>query len=271
MKLMTTVLGVSRSGYYKWKDRDVGPRQSREAELVRRIEAIHQASRGTYGSPRVHAQLQGLGVPCSKSRVERLMRRYGIRSRLPARYRVTTDSSHSRKPAPNLLRRNFTRTSPNRAWVADVTHVWTRQGWLYLAVVLDLFSRQVIGWEVADKNSTELTMAALKMALNRRQPKRGMIHHSDRGSHYANIHYQKVLKSYGIKASMSRRANCWDNAVVESFFHSMKAELCEFFLTKDDARAKIFEWIEVYYNRRRLHSALGYMTPVQFESLRNCA
>lgn len=264
--MMCKVLRVSRSGYYKWRSRDYEARDAKENELIRRIEEIHRASRCTYGSPRIHAQLRGMGIPCNKSKVERLMRRYNIRSKIRGRYTRTTDSGHLYKIGKNILKRRFDTTRPNRYWVADVSHLWTREGWLYLAVILDLYSRKVVGWAVSEKNSSDLTASALKMAIERRSPGRGLLHHSDRGSHYASFNYQRLLKRHGFRMSMSRRADCWDNAVVESFFHTLKGELGEIFPTRQNAKDRLFEWIEIFYNNRRLHSKLGYRTPAQYEN-----
>lgn len=246
---------------------------------MRAIEDIHKASRQTYGSPRILAELKGLGIRCSKSRVERLMKKYGIRAKTRRKFRVTTDSKHSHPVATNLLERNFSPEKPNAVWGADITYVWTKEGWLFLAVLIDLFSRQVVGWSMDERITKELTLNALKMALHRRRPGPGLIHHSDRGSQYACADYQRVLGAHKIICSMSRKGNCWDNAVVESFFHSLKTECIywEEFETREQARRKIFEWIEILYNRTRRHSTLGYLSPVNFEahfgveSLQKCA
>jgi putative transposase len=239
---------------------------------MRAIEDIHKASRGTYGSPRVLAQLKGLGFKLSKSRVERLMKKHGIRAKTRRKFRVTTDSKHSFPVAPNILERNFSPAEPNAAWGGDITYLRTKEGWLFLAVIIDLFSRQVVGWSMGERITRELTLNALRMALNRRNPGEGLIHHSDRGSQYACADYQKLLKARKIICSMSRKGNCWDNAVVESFFHSLKTECVywEEFETREQARKRIFEWIEVFYNRQRIHSTLGYLTPIDFEK-RLCA
>lgn len=242
---------------------------------MRAIEDIHKASRGTYGSPRILAELKGLGFKCSKKRVERLMKKNGIRAKTRRKFKVTTDSKHNFPVSPNVLKRNFSPKTPNTTWGGDITYVWTKEGWLFLAVIIDLWSRQVVGWSMNERITKELTLSALKMAINSRQPGAGLVHHSDRGSQYASHDYQRLLKLHRMTASMSRRGNCWDNAPVESFFHSLKTEMIywEDFETREEARRKIFEWIEVFYNRQRRHSTLGYLSPVNFEieNLKQCA
>lgn len=266
---MCRVLTVSTSGYYAWRGRPQSQRARDNLELVDRIKEIHAASRETYGSPRVHAELvQGQGIHCNKKRVERLMRIHDIRGRQRRRRRVkTTDSNHSLPVAPNLLDRQFEADAPNRKWVADITYVPTAQGWLYLAVVLDLFSRQVIGWSMADTMCTLLVKDALEMAISLRHPQAGLLHHSDRGSQYASAEYQAVLQTGEIVASMSRTGNCYDNAAMESFFGTLKCELIHDrrYRTRAEARQDIFEYIEVFYNRQRRHSSLGYLSPVDYE------
>jgi transposase InsO family protein len=234
---------------------------------MRAIEDIHKASRGTYGSPRILAELKGLGFKCSKSRVERLMKKYGIRAKTRRKFRVTTDSKHSLPVAPNVLDRDFSPEKPNAAWGGDITYVWTKEGWLFLAVIIDLYSRQVVGWSMDERMTRELTLSALRMAINRRKPGQGLIHHTDRGSQYASADYRRLLKAHDMICSMSRKGNCWDNAPIESFFHTLKTECIywEEFETREEARRKIFEWIEVFYNRQRRHSTLGNLSPVNFE------
>ena len=266
---------MSKSGFYSWKRRGQGKREKEEQEVMRVIENIHKASKRNYGSPRVHAELKGMGFRCSKSRVERLMREHGIRARTRRKFRVTTDSKHKFPVAQNLLNREFSPKAPNAVWGADITYVWTKEGWLFLAVVLDLYSRQVVGWSMAERMTRKLTLDALKMAIYRRKPAPGLIHHSDRGSQYACADYQQLLNDSDMKCSMSRKGNCWDNAVVESFFHSLKTECIywETFETREEAMRKIFEWIEILYNRYRRHSALGNLSPVNFEleNIKKCA
>jgi transposase InsO family protein len=256
---MCRVLAVSTSGYYAWRGRPQSQRARDNLELVDRIKEVHAASRETYGSPRVHAELvQGQGIQCNKKRVERLMRIHDIRGRQRRRRRVkTTDSNHSLPVAPN------------RKWVADITYVPTAQGWLYLAVVLDLFSRRVIGWSMAETMCTLLVKDALEMAVSSRHPLAGLLHHSDRGSQYASAEYQAVLQTGEIVASMSRAGDCYDNAAMESFFGTLKCELIHDrrYRTRTEARQDIFEYIEVFYNRQRRHSSLGYLSPVAYEGL----
>jgi putative transposase len=269
--LMGKVLGVSRSSFYRWKK--TGKRANRDLKLLRAIEDIHKASRKTYGSPRIFSQLKALGFKTSKSKVERLMRENKIRAKTKKKFKATTNSKHDHPIAENILNRNFSPKARNQVWAGDITYIWTGEGWLYLAVILDLFSRQVVGWSMSERMTKDLALNALRMALVKRKPPRGLIHHTDRGSQYACGAYRKLLGSFGMICSMSRKGNCWDNAVVESFFHSMKTEMIFFeeFKTRSEAISKIFEWIEVFYNRQRLHSTLGNKTPEQFEKLENCA
>jgi putative transposase len=236
--------------------------------LLNDIRPLHDQHRGRYGAPRIHAALRAQGRTVSRGRVERLMRRHGIQARRPRAFRVrTTDSDHDRPIAPNRLERDFDPPAPDRVWATDLTYIATDEGWLYLAVVIDLFSRKVVGWAMRDHMRTELPLAALTMALQRRRPGPGLLHHSDRGSQYAAADYRKTLKTNSIIQSMSRKGNCWDNAPVESFFGSMKTELDvgQRYTTREDAKRGLFAYIEGYYNRARLHSTLGYITPEQAE------
>jgi putative transposase len=258
-----SALSVSRSGYYKW--RSGSKKDDSNKGLLQAIEQIHVASRCTYGSPRIHAQLKALGHGVSRGRVERLMRSAGIRSKLKKKFRVTTDSGHSHAISPNLVKREFKVSKPNRVWASDVTFLWTKEGWLYLAVTLDLFSRRIVGWSMGERLDSNLVLKALKAAVQKRGIKKGLIHHSDRGKEYACHAFRSVMRAYGIKQSMSGKGDCWDNAVVESFFHTLKSELTEIYKTKSEAKAKVFEWLEVFYDRRRLHSTLGYVTPAMYE------
>lgn len=266
---MSKLLGVSRSGYYDWKSRDSSIREAEELKLLRLIEDIHKASRKTYGSPRVLAELKGMGVPCDKSKVERVMKKNGIRAKTKRKYKVTTDSKHNLSVVPNVLNRDFSPEKPNRAWASDITYVWTKEGWLFLAVVIDLYSRQVIGWSMNERMTKELVISALRMAYFKRKPEAGLIFHSDRGSQYCSHEFRKVLSLYQMIQSQSRKGNCWDNSVVESFFHSLKTELIydEDFETREEATRKIFEWMEVFYNRHRRHSTLENRSPVTFEQV----
>jgi putative transposase len=269
--LMGEILGVSRSGFYRW--RKSGKRATSDLKLLRAIEDIHFASRKTYGSPRIFSQLKVLGFKTSKSKVERLMRENKIRSKMKKKFKATTNSKHPYPVAENILNRDFSPKAANQVWAGDITYIWTGEGWLYLAVILDLFSRQVIGWSMSERMTKDLSLNALRMAITRRKPERGLIHHTDRGSQYACGAYRKLLNAIGATCSMSRKGNCWDNACSESFFHTLKTEMVFFeeFKTRSEATSKIFEWIEVFYNRERHHSTLGNKTPEQFEKSAKCA
>jgi transposase InsO family protein len=262
------VLGVSPAGYYAWRGRPESPRTKANRTLLTEIRRLHLAHRQCYGAPRIHAALRAEGHRASRGRIERLMRRHGIRALTPRRFRIcTTDSDHSLPIAQNRLDQKFVASRPNQIWLADMTYVPTEEGWLYLAVVLDLFSRKIVGWAMRDHMRAELTIAALTMAIQRQNPPPGLIHHSDRGSQYAAADYRKVLRKAGMVQSMSRKGNCWDNAPMESCFGSLKTELVHHarYKTRDAARHDLFAYIEGYYNRQRLHSALGYITPEQAE------
>ncbi len=265
--LLCAVLGVSRSGFYATHGRPVAPRRQRDQQLGVHVTAAHRASRGRYGSPRVHRELQAQGHKIGRHRVARLMREQGLRAREKRRFQRTTDSQHTLPVAGNILDRQFTVPAPNAAWVSDITYLWTREGWLYLVVILDLFSRRVVGWALHDRITRRLAVDALTMALAHRQPPGGLVHHSDRGSQYASADYQAILAAHGIVCSMSRRGNCWDNAVAESFFSTLKIELAHGadWATHAAARADVSEYLEIFYNTQRRHSALGYVSPVAFE------
>jgi len=260
-------LTVSISGYRAWK-RGGSPQRKRltDAQMLALIQAIHKALKGAYGSPRMVRELRARGYPASKPRVERLMRENGIRARHKRRYKATTDSNHRLAVAANLLDRNFSPEAPNQAWSADITYIWTDEGWLYLAVVLDLFNREIVGWSIKPKMTADIVMDALTMAWFRRRPAPGLIHHSDRGSQYASHPFQDKLAEYGMICSMSRKGNCWDNAPTESFFNSLKNERVHGarYATREDAIADLFDYIEVFYNRSRRHSTLGYKSPIRF-------
>lgn len=270
LELMCEVFEVSRSGYQDWKRRGRSEREVRELRLLRAIEDVYKAGRGTYGSPRIYDQLKGMGHKVSKAKVERLMRQHGIRAKTKRKFRVTTDSKHNLPVAPNLLERNFSPERPNQIWASDITYVWTKEGWLFLCVVIDLYSRQVVGWKLDKQMTRDLVLAALRQAYFRRHPGTGLIFHSDRGSQYCSNDFRAQLKTYQMLQSQSRRANCWDNACVESFFHTLKTESIyhETFETRDQAERVIFEWVEAFYNRQRKHSTLGYLSPVEFEAKR---
>jgi transposase InsO family protein len=269
--LMCEVLQVSRAGYYAWLARPESPRAARMAALAESVAEAPREGRGAYGAPRVHRALAAAGVACCANTVAKLMRRGGLRGCAPRRFVPrTTDSSHGHAVAANVLDRRFAPGEPDRAWAADITYIRTGEGWLYLAAVLDLGSRRVVGWAAADHLRSELAQRALGNALESRRPGAGLVHHSDRGVQYACDDYQRLLRSNGLEASMSRRGNCWDNAAMESFFAALKRELVhrEAYATREEARRSLFEYIEVFYNRRRLHSSLGYLSPVQYEESR---
>ena len=269
VRVMCDALSVSPSGFYAWRSQPESPRKIANRELLGDIQRVHAHHRERYGAPRIHAELRAEGQTVSRKRIERVMRQHGIRARAPRRYRVcTTDSKHSLPVGPNLLAQNFIADRPNRVWLADITYIATGEGWLYLAVILDLFTRKVVGWAMRDHMRAELTIAALTMAIQRRRPGAGLIHHSDRGSQYAAGDYRDILEAASITQSMSRRGNCWDNAPMESFFGTLKTELvhqCEY-PERDAARRDLFGYIEGYYNRQRIHSAIGYITPEQAEA-----
>ena len=265
--LMCRVLDVSRSGYYASRGRGESARVVKDHELALAIRAAHERSRGSYGSPRVHQELRANGVRCGRKRVARLMKETGIRAKTSRRFRVTTNSNHAYPVAPNILNRQFTVEAPDQVWAGDITYIPTREGWLYLAVVLDLYSRMVVGWSMSHTMERRLTLDALSAALRNRTPGHGLLHHSDRGSQFASSDYREKLKENGIECSMSRKGDCWDNAVAESFFATLKRELVQGadWKTREEARASIFEYIEVWYNRERRHSSIGYLSPVNYE------
>ena len=265
--LLCTVLGVSRAGFYAARRRPVPARRREDQQLAVHVAAAHAASRGRYGSPRVYRELQAQGHAVGRHRVARLMREQGLRAREKRRFQRTTDSQHDLPVAPNLLDRQFMVAAPNTAWVSDITYLWTREGWLYLVVILDLFSRRVVGWALRNRITRELAVEALTMALAHRQPDPGLVHHSDRGSQYASGDYRAVLDAHGVVLSMSRRGNCWDNAVAESFFSTLKIELAHEadWATHADAYSAVFEYLEIFYNGQRRHSVLGYLSPIAFE------
>lgn len=267
---MCRVLKVTCGGYYAWRKRPESTRACRNRALLGEIQATHTASRGTYGSPRVHRELVAQGSAVGRHRVARLMHQAGIKARSKRRFRKTTQSDHANPIVPNLLERQFAVEAPDRAWVTDITYIWTDAGWLYLAVVLDLYSRRVVGWAMSTLIDEALTLSALRMALTNRAPGDQLVHHSDRGSQYAAKKYRELLEARGVARSMSRKGDCWDNAVAESFFATLKVELVyrRAFRSRDDARRAIFEYIEGFYNRVRRHSYLGYVSPETFETER---
>lgn len=266
------VLEVSTSGYHDWLNRPESNRSRQNRQLTEKIKRSHQQSRSIYGSPKIHEDLVADGETCSVNRVARLMKEADIQSKMARRFVITTDSKNTMQPAPDLLKRQFTVTQQDKAWVSDTTFIGTREGWLYLAILLDLFSRQVIGWAMSKKNDAELVQDALTMAIWRRGEVNEVIVHSDQGSTYASGDYQQQLSDNKLRCSMSRKGECLDNAVAESFFGSLKNELVyhEDYKTRAQARQSIFEYIEVFYNRQRRHAFLNYLTPVEYEEKYAC-
>jgi transposase InsO family protein len=262
------VLEVSPSGFYDWLDRPESARTRENRQLVTKISLCHQASKQIYGSPRIHQDLMDMGERVSVNRVARLMSRYGIQSKMAKKFVITTDSKNTMQSAPDRLNREFDVEMPDKAWVSDTTFIPTRQGWLYLAVIIELYSRQVLGWAMGDKNNSQLVQDALTMAVWRRGKVDSVIVHSDQGSTYASGDYQRLLEENNLLCSMSRKGECLDNAVAESFFGTLKTELVdhEDYRSKDEAKKSLFEYIEVFYNRRRRHSYLGYISPVEYEA-----
>ncbi len=269
VRLMCRALKVSPAGFYAWYERPESARTQANRRLLVEIRAIHRESRRTYGSRSHWHALRKQGRRVGENRIARLMRCEGIRAKTVKKWRATTDSKHKLPVAANTLDRQFTVTAPNRVWAGDITYVWTEEGWFYLAVVLDLFSRAVIGFSMGARLTADLAIQALTMALWRRTPEAGLLHHSDRGIQYAATGYQQIMSDHGIECSMSRKGNCWDNACVESFFGTLKKELIHHrrYLTREEARQEIFEYIEVFYNRMRRHSTLGYYSPAEFEAM----
>lgn len=264
---MCNALDVSRSGYYDWRDRPESARATRHRELIKKIESVHQSTKEIYGSPRIHEELIDQGEVVGRNTVAMLMQRRGIRSRVYRRFVVTTNSRHNQPAAPNRLNRAFKAARSNEKWVSDVTGIITRRGWMYLATVMDLYSRKLIGWSMGSSNSTRLVSDALRMAVAQRGDVTGVILHSDRGKPYVSNAYQRLMREHGIVCSMSRKGDCWDNAPMESFYHSLKTEWVVFedYRDHDEARASIFSYIELFYNRKRRHSSLNYMSPNNYE------
>jgi putative transposase len=261
-------LGVSVSGYYAWKRRPRSARQSDDMVMLAHIRAEFWTSNETYGSPRMHAELKDQGLSIGRHRVARLMSENGLQARQKTRFKRTTDSDHSGPVAANVLDRDFTATAPDQKWGVDISYVWTAEGWLYLAIVLDLYSRRIVGWEIGDRMKRGLAMGALRRAIALRRPPRGLIHHSDRGSQYCSDDYRRLLRDHGFVASMSGRGNCYDNAMVETVFKTIKSELVwrTAFTTRQQAANAIGQYIEGFYNPRRRHSSLGYISPTAFEA-----
>ena len=265
--MMCRLLRVSRSGYYAWRTRPESLRSQQNRELLPRIRQVHSKSKGVYGSPRVHAELASAGVRVGRHRVARLMRLARLRGCPKRRFRVTTQAVPSHPVATNLLKRNFSAAAPNQRWASDITYISTHEGWLYLAVVIDLYSRRIVGWSMSRWMSRRIVLAALRMAIDARQPEGALIHHSDRSGQYTSDDFRKELAKNGIECSMSSTGNCYDNAVVESFFGVLKRERVNRvrYKTRDQARADLFDYIEVFYNRKRRHGYLGNISPVDFE------
>ena len=267
--LLCEVMRVSSSGYYSWRKRPDPPRRAENLKLLPLVRQIHIESGQTYGARRIARVLQAMGISCGRSRARTLMRLAGIIARQKRKFKVTTHSKHKLPVAINLLNREFEVAAPNKAWVSDITYIWTAQGWLYLAIVIDLYSRQVVGWAVSERISRQLVINALQMAIGKRRPNPGLIFHSDRGSQYCSAEFQKLLKGHQMICSMSRKGDCWDNAVAESFFASLKTERAFYrkYQTRDEAKQDIVNYIEMFYNSKRLHSYLGYLSPRDFENL----
>ena len=270
---MCAVLNVSSSGFYDWVNRAPSRREQENQRLLKRIRSLHQDTGGNYGAIKTWQALKNEGESCGRHRVARLRRTNGIIAKRMRRFRAAYAARNSAPAAPNLLSQDFTADGPNRIWVGDITFIPTRKGWLYLAIQLDLFSRRIIGWSMSERINQQLVIDALIMGIRQRNPEPGLIHHSDQGIQYAGTGYQKILETYGMIASMSRKGNCYDNAVAESFFSNLKNELVYHsdYHNRDEARAAVFKYIEVFYNRKRLHQTLAYQSPAQYEALANVA
>ena len=266
--LLCKVMCVSRSGYYSWRNRGPSARDQEREQLIPRVKIIHKKSRSTYGKRRISEELQSEGIPCGDYKAGTLMKLAGVQAKQKKKFKATTDSKHNLPVSPNLLKREFTVVQANMAWVGDITYIWTDEGWLYLAVVIDLYSRRVVGWAINKRMTKQLVMNAILMAVWRRKPAPGLIFHSDRGSQYCSHDFQKLLKTHGIRSSMSRKGDCWDNAVAESFFGTLKSETVfgERFRTRVQAKGNLLDYIEMFYNSQRRHSYLEYLTPMEFET-----
>jgi len=268
VKMMCRLLSVSVSGYYGWRDRPPSKRALENAELADKIKAIFDEEKSRAGAKRLAKRLKAEGTPIGRHRIARIMRLNGWRAKAAKKFKATTNSNHKLPVAPNLLGQNFAASNPNEKWASDITYVWTEEGWLYLAVVMDLYSRMVVGWSMSERMTTKLVVDALQMAIWRRERPQGVIIHSDRGSQYCSYEYQKLLAKNSFVCSMSKRGDCYDNASMESWNHSFKVEAIhgEKFQTRAQAKSHVFDYINVYYNRKRLHSRLGYQSPVYFEA-----
>lgn len=267
VRLMCVVLEISPAGYYAWRKRPESKRSQANKYLLNNIQVKFKQSRETYGYRRVHADLTESGETCGRNRVARLMKKHDIQPKSRKKFRVTTNSKHNKPIHANHLNRQFTASTPNQRWTSDITYIATQEGWLYLAVIMDLYSRKIIGWSMSERMKESLVVDALKMALFRRKVQANLLLHSDRGSQYASDCFQEVLRANNIECSMSRKGNCWDNAAMESFFHTLKTECVhhENYATREEAKKSIFDYIEIFYNRIRKHSFIGYRSPVQFE------
>lgn len=270
IKKMAKFLEISRGSFYYSLHRKPSKRSIENAEYLKKIKAIHERSRYTYGSPRVHAELKKQGIACSRRRIAKIMKEYGIQAKTYKVWKKTATTKMHKEVAPNYVNQNFTVDAPNQTWVSDISYIETRQGWLYLAVVLDLFSRKVVGFSMSSRMQTDLVKRALQQAIMNRNPGSGLIHHSDRGSQYTSEGFKKIAQQHEMILSMSSKGNCYDNAVIESFFHSLKTEHANFctFKTKEEAMDSLFEYIEIFYNKKRSHSTLGYMSPQEFEAMK---
>lgn len=266
---MRKILEVSRGSYYKRRNREKGKRAQENKQLLKMIWEVFAESKERYGSPRITAELRRQGIKCNKKRIARIMNKNGIAAKIFRKYRNTTNSDHQREKSQNILGREFNRQRKNEVWTSDITYIRTQEGWLYLAAVMDIYSRKVIGWQMGKHLNTELVEKALEDALVDRKVESGIIFHSDQGIQYASDSFRKLLQDKGFKQSMSRKGNCYDNAITETFFHTLKTELTNRikYKTRDEARRSIFEYIEIFYNRKRLRSAIGYMSPVEYEIL----
>ena len=270
VKKMAELLKVTRSGYYEWKKRPVSKRKQEEYKLLMEIYIVHERKRRLYGSRRITIELIKSGKKCSTNRIARIMKKYDIMAKTKKKFKVTTHSKHKRPLSKDLVKRNFTASAKNELWTSDISYIWTREGWLYLAVILDVYCRKIVGWALESTLSAKLVSKALLKAMNGRNPKAGLIFHSDKGSQYASDAVRSILKFHGLQQSMGSKGDCYDNAITESFFHTFKTEFVYFedFKTKKDCQLKTFDYIEVFFNRERIHSALGYLSPEEFEQLK---
>jgi len=269
LTLLCKVMQVCRSGFYSWKKRRKSLRQQERDRLIPKVKEIHQKTRGSYGARRISAELEAQGESCGRGKAGTLMRLAAVTAKQKKKFKATTDSKHKLAVAPNLLERKFAIPEPDRVYCSDITYIWTKEGWLYLAVVIDLFSRRVVGWSMSHRINKRLVLNALKMSVWRRRPQKGLIFHSDRGSQYCSKAFQKELRQHGMLSSMSRKGDCWDNSVAESFFGTLKIERVfdSVYRTREEARGDIIDYIEMFYNSKRYHSYLGYLSPMDFEKL----